>query len=83
VDISFSQSVLDARRKDAAMFRDLVFYEINGAIAAAERHEFLSLNQCLDEAQGKIAKLRMELEDLAAEREREEDMKKESSECGR
>jgi hypothetical protein len=75
MDIAFSQSVLDARRKDAAMFRDLVFYEINGAIAAAERHEFLSFNQCLDEAQAKIAKLRFELEDLAAEREREEDEK--------
>jgi hypothetical protein len=75
MSVPFSQSVLDARRRDAAMWRNYVFYDIAGAIAAAERFEFMSLNQCLDEAQGKISKLRMELEDLAAEREREEDEK--------
>jgi hypothetical protein len=82
MSVPFSQSVLDARRIDAAMWRDYVLYEINGAIAAAERHEFLTFNHCLDEAHAKISKLRMELEDLAAEREREEDEKqRKESQC--
>ena len=70
---NFSPEVLQSCRNDAARIKTIVWGELLEAIAAAEMADLDGVSKRLNAAQMKMADLRLTLEDLAYERERQID----------